>query len=652
MADTATGTTALPNPDEWLNKQQTAAPAASNAAGLPDPDAWLGGQQKPTAALTDKELKDSGAVTRQPESALSPIIHAGAGAASSLLDHVLGVYHILRNLPGLGDKLPPPSEAIEALSKIPKGDTFGKIGGDIETAAEYMLPESIAGKASKGLSFLNRALIHGLTSGGVGYAQSGGDPATTAIAGGAGALVPAGENLFAWIGSRLRTNPDIAFTQALRPRTSDVDFMANSPTVRGDIKQAAGKQPINDLDSLLDAVDKAKAINRGILDLHLDPARKAGITVNGSPIADAISEVPTSMHLEAQTNPAVRKQIADIYQRASAYDRPLAIDQLRALGEETNAKLNSFYYAAPDAQNAMIAQGEGKAALESKAKAIRGIFRNTFGDDASDIQRRWGLLDDVEAAAKARKNPVIMNETSARPLDEDVRKLKSILTIKQDPLSLATTPNKTNNLIKRTFAVTEPGGTLPTPPAPGTPFGYPGSAAPGRQLGAAPHVTPPPADTSGSVYNERNNPMQPLVQKTLSASTAPYEGAPGAVNVPDILGTSSRGEGTPYRLITDRPQPAIPTTGHIHITPVPADTSFAEGFPAAHGSIDTEPGLATRYEVPHQKEIFTSETDALTVPKHLREGLTLDKPREIRNAAGERYQIILRKDGKVYEYKQ
>lgn len=290
-------------------------------------------------------------------------------------------------------------------------------------------------------------------------------------------------------------DPDTALWQAAPMRTSGVDYAAMSPTVRGDIKSAAairdaqgnvtGYRPLDDVPSVKAAVGAAKAENRAVLDMHLNPYRQQGTTFPGNPIADAIDNtVPIDLRIEAKTDPAAAQRIAQIHQIADAYRVPLTIDELRELAVKTNGDLNSFYHRTADAQNAALAQQGGVAVLEAKASAIRQMMETYFGPDVADIQRRWGYLDDVDAGLDAAYKRML-NEKPATNVQKGLRVADVPGKAFHGQLDQAqySLKGKTNFLLKKAFDNTEPSGPLPTPqggmPGPG---GMPGAAPTSRQL--------------------------------------------------------------------------------------------------------------------------------------------------------------------------
>ena len=292
-------------------------------------------------------------------------------------------------------------------------------------------------------------------------------------------------------------DPDTALWQAVQPRTSAQDFLDMGPTVRGDIKSAAGSRSLSDVPSTKRAVGAAKAINRAVMDMHLDPYRQSGVQIPGGPIGDAIeSSIPLSEQIEAQTDPAAAQRIEQTRSIADAYRQKMfSVDELRQLAIETNADLNGFYHKTADARNAVLSQQGGQAALEARAAAIRQIMRQNFGDDVANLQQRWGWLDDVDAGLDTAYKKVL-NQKPPSAADAAFRMTGApgkILHGDVEGARYALGSGKINSLLKRAFEQTEPSGPLPTPGPSGMgPGGMPTAAPPGRQLPpGTPQLQPP-----------------------------------------------------------------------------------------------------------------------------------------------------------------
>jgi hypothetical protein len=112
-----------------------------------------------------------------------------AGVGAGAIHTLIGAYKLLRMVPGVGDKLPAPSDFIESLGTEP--DTIaGHVGKYGEQAGEFVIPASKAAKITEGAGLITRAAGQAAAAGGTRAVQTGGDPRQTADAAALGALGP------------------------------------------------------------------------------------------------------------------------------------------------------------------------------------------------------------------------------------------------------------------------------------------------------------------------------------------------------------------------------------------------------------------------------------------------------------------------------
>ncbi len=232
-----------------------------------------------------------------------------AGGGAELTKHLLGAYHLIRQIPGVGDKLPEPSKFIQSLSEVP--DNFaGKAGSFVENAAEYAIPSGAAEKAAIALGGgrLERAAAQFLAGVGVAGLDSGGDPTAMAVGGGLGAAgVPAGD-LLGYLGNKI-LSPETLYRSALKPTRA---MMENTP---GMIREG--------LESQLPVSPKSLAvIHQGIEDLrdqiNNGVAGNFG-TVDPSKVVGALDEL-RSMY-ERSANPSIGGGVKAIDKVRDAYLR-------------------------------------------------------------------------------------------------------------------------------------------------------------------------------------------------------------------------------------------------------------------------------------------------------------------------------------------
>ena len=115
------------------------------------------------------------------------------GVGSSAFSSLVGAYNLIRMVPGVGDKLPPPNEFATALTHEP--DTIaGHAGKMAESMGEFMIPAGKVEQMQKGASLIARMAGQGGAAGVVRMVQSGGDVGSsldTAAMGAAGPVIGA-----------------------------------------------------------------------------------------------------------------------------------------------------------------------------------------------------------------------------------------------------------------------------------------------------------------------------------------------------------------------------------------------------------------------------------------------------------------------------
>lgn len=123
----------------------------------------------------------------------APVADALEGVGSGVWSTLQGAYNLIRMVPGVGDKLPPPNEFIHHLTEAP--DTIaGHAGKLAEQGAEFIIPVSKIAKATEGARLIMRAAAQGAGAGAVRAVQTGGDipaSADAAVIGAAGPMAGA-----------------------------------------------------------------------------------------------------------------------------------------------------------------------------------------------------------------------------------------------------------------------------------------------------------------------------------------------------------------------------------------------------------------------------------------------------------------------------
>jgi hypothetical protein len=171
---------------------------------------------------------------------------------------------------GIGDMINPGSFDQKPEELVPQG-TAQKVGFGGEQLAEFLLPGGMASKATKLLPFAERAAVQGLAGGGVGAAQSGGDPMETLKAALGGI---AGEGLAT------------GAAKALRPFLGSVDNAATEAAARQGVILPASAASKSKVVPLLESV-ASKGIGGGGVATRLEEAQSQLVRAADDAIKDA-----------------------------------------------------------------------------------------------------------------------------------------------------------------------------------------------------------------------------------------------------------------------------------------------------------------------------------------------------------------------------
>lgn len=485
--------------------------------------------KQPGLATIGEQLESKG---QHPLAQLgSQVIDAGKGVKAAALSTIYNGGDLIRR--GLGmERVIDRPEVQQAIT--PPDSVGGQIGFYGEQAAEFAIPLSRLAKANAGAGLMKRAATDAAASGAVATVQSGGDPTQTGLAVAGGAVLPfvakgasatyqAGKRAAAGaseggiggaVASAVRnvapSEPAVMLTQALKPRSSQVNFGGSLTKAVPELKasEAALGKPIEGLDDLMKATKDAKQRIRAQYDQIAGPKRAMGSTVDLSPVAEAMEKsIPSKVKLEDP------RKAADIIGKADIYRRSFGLEEAEQLLKETNAELDAFYDKFPMAQRKALASNPEVAHLVAQGKALRDAIYKTLDDPAQggaarELNRRYGALLDVESEATrrlnvaARQQPESLSEqlSGARAAGDIAkgawRLAHGDLTGAADIASGHATrqtakflkdQQTTDALIKRAFAGFK-GQPVPVPMPKARPIaGY---------LDEAPIVTPPPADTS------------------------------------------------------------------------------------------------------------------------------------------------------------
>jgi hypothetical protein len=336
---------------DWF--EQNAPSAAPNGTPPPPGGDWFA-QNAPTTPTLP--------------SADAPVGDFTQGAVTGPLSTLLGAYHVIRQVPGL-EGLPEPSDFLQKLATAPN-TTAGHAGRFAEQGAEYLVPDTLVGRALKGSGTLINMAAHGLVGAGVAGAQSGGDPATMAESGAIGAgSVPVG-NALEWMGSKL-------LPQILGKTTGTGDALArarNNPTpelidaLRGKIPQQQvvqnfidGAEQVKNARSLEYRAKLAQIPNTTTLNItpirktFNDSLQKFGVGVSTNPQGQMVLDFSRS----TLTDPAAQNRVVQMANDLQEWGsqpgdlNPLGMDTLKRRIDDTYSQSSSARAITQSTKNAI-----------------------------------------------------------------------------------------------------------------------------------------------------------------------------------------------------------------------------------------------------------------------------------------------------------
>ncbi len=291
-----------------------------------------------------------GAVGRNP--IVRGALDATAGAGGALAQHAVGLYDLLRKIPGADKILPDSAMFHEAIKEATPDNTPAHIGNFLEGMTEYAIPGAKAAGVTKGMSLAARAAGQALAAGGVSAVQSGGDPAATAT----GALLGAGGEV---VGDVARGAAAAFANKAPTLANFSESFGGATPTQKARISRALDvltKDGITPPDSVHDTQD----VIQGKLDdlaeayRNLDPAIAARQTAPVQLVKDltALQNQYTRRGVvtdETAYN-AIADQIAKVQEIAKANGGRLNVEDLVHMKLNANGRTN---WQSPDVEKSL-----------------------------------------------------------------------------------------------------------------------------------------------------------------------------------------------------------------------------------------------------------------------------------------------------------
>ncbi len=371
----------------------------------------------------------------------------------------------------------------------------------------------------------------------------------------------------------MRVNPTTAMVRGLRPPPTAGGFMEDIPATISTIKAAnPGFKPevskSGEL-NLVPAANRAIDVYQDALQPWID--RAEGQTVSGEPIIKATQEGIDSLLPSEQKS--ARKPFGpnglSLLDRAKQDYGTFTAQELRDRLALLNERLSPFYNKSATAQSTALADIP-EAVLKRQRDAVADTLYKFLdpeneGAGPRAIQSRTGDLIALRDAALRRQN-AIAAEQPLTPLGKFVDPLKgavrAMLPGKATGSGIAFAEGSEGRslpLIRRSFnAVSETPGAneIGSIPRPGP-----------RQIEA-------PPDTSGPIgYNPASVVDSPYAPQQRLLPPAGTQIGVSGVTTPDIVGSSSRGQGTPQSLIEGSVAPDIAPGAVSRTTGIAAPSS-------------------------------------------------------------------------------
>ncbi len=340
-------------------------------------------------------------------------------------------------------------------------------------------------------------------------------------------------------------DPHTTMIQALRPTASRTTFDRSVATAMPDIK-AVESVPgnIKDVGSLLDHIKVAKQVNRAEFQRYTTPAEQMNMQVDINPVADAMAaSVPDTVRFENAPGGVPAGAYREALDQADLYRTRVPVEQAENFLRDINAQLDAYYAKYPGVKYAQLRANPETASLVAKADAMRDALYKALdepgmGAGPRDINRRYGALIDLEDAALRRKN------VAARQAPQNLSQQFSNV-------------HTAMNVVRGGAKVF--GGNL---------LGAGSELAQGAAIRNAAKWLKESAvlgfpQSQQKLLPDVSNPIGGQMRKpwTESGGMPQNAGQPigGGVVVPDILGRSLRGQGTPRPLLPAAP--GTPTGG-------------------------------------------------------------------------------------------
>jgi hypothetical protein len=346
-------------------------------------------------------------------------------------------------------------------------------------------------------------------------------------------------------------NPDLLMVRASSPHATDTRYLDNIGPVRENIQRGAtltGK-PVVDVPTALEATNASMKEHMAALDGHIENAKITGATLPvGELKAAKIQALPNG--LEARDPEEYTRQVKEINSLFPG-KKTLSTQEVFDNARLNNSERSAFFAGKSGSQNSKLLANAGDAAtLKAEGDFYRKWIADNVGQEAADINSSWGQLNgqkhylESKVIAAAKQKPVtplegLMNKLG---INDPAHPLRGVTHGVIDR-AMSGVPNEIDGMLKAAFEHTN-------------------AAEAPVVAGRIPSRLEAPMDSSGPIYNERNNPIVPRRQLALPAPMTQVERNASALK--DFLQRAQHGEnfntgerGTGPRLLSAPEEPGV-----------------------------------------------------------------------------------------------
>lgn len=351
-----------------------------------------------------------------------------AGAGSGLTDHAVGLYDLLRKIPG-ADKLLPDSASFHQSIKDATPDTTpAHIGKFLESAAEFMIPAAAAERATQGAGLATRSLAQAGAGGAVSAVQSGGNPAATTTGAALGALGPVvgagiesqGPKLIPEILGRTTgagaksirealVNPTPDLVDAMRGNISEGDILSNFKDALQNVKNTRA----SNYQTALAQIPQNMTLDITPIVSNLGAQlQKFGVKVTQNGLDFSRSTLDRTAQADVES---VFKDVGDWGNQAGDLS-PAGVDTLKR-------RIGNMY----------SINGDARALIQSVKKSANGVLSNVpgYADMTKGYESASRFLDGLKDLSLESKNP----GTAIRKLSTSLRQNNDYREVLTDALN-------------------------------------------------------------------------------------------------------------------------------------------------------------------------------------------------------------------------